>query len=103
MRFVIEDHNAGCNEGPKLVGILTQEFVGLSRIGIAIPLWRVWLLENVIGVGYTPRVPKIAGWGARVAWRAWLARWVVQPASRWAWGPGREVKGPDWRAHRWAA
>ena len=79
MRFVIKDHDAGHDEGPKLAVILARKFVRLSRIGIAIPLWRVWLLENTIGVGCTPRVPKIAGW------HAWWARWtwgVVLPQLR---------------------
>ena len=49
------------------MGILAQKFVRLSHIGIAIPLWGIWWLENIIGVGCTPRVPKISGWGARQA------------------------------------
>ena len=70
MRFVIEDHDAGRNERSKFVGVLAHKFVRFDHIRIAITLWRVWLLENIIGVGCTPRVSEIASWGARQAWWA---------------------------------
>ena len=83
MRLVIKDHDVGCNERPKFAGILAHKFVRLGHIRITITLWRIWLLENMIGVGCAPRVPEIAGWGAR---------WIIWPASR------RDVRGPAWRS-----
>ena len=106
MRLVIKDHDAGRNKRPKFTGIFACKFVRLSHIRIAITLWGVWLLENIIGVGCTPRVSEIASWGARqVRWARWTwgTGWIIWPAFRWAWRPRGDVRGPTWRSRRWTA
>ena len=65
--FVIKDHDTGCNKRPEFAGVLPRKFVGFGHIRITITLRRVRLLENVIGVWSTPRIPEVAGWGTRWA------------------------------------
>ena len=98
--FVIEDHDAGCNERPEFAGILTRKFVRLGHIRVSITLRRVWLLENIIGVRSTPWVSKVTGGGI---WWARRARWIVWPASRQAGRSGGKVWGPTRRSRWWAA
>src|SRR6266481_7038905 len=119
LQFVVEDHDACRDEGPKFSRVLTRELIGFGGIGVSISLRRGCLLNDVIGIGHTPwltleacRASRRARW-ARRTWRSrweireptrgsWWAWWIVRESPWWTgWSRG-SVRRAAWWAIRWA-